>query len=291
MIYSIDGNPLSSVYGIDGSELERAYNINGDQIYQKSPQRLKVMTYNVGQWYTGTGVTVPADKDAEYFALQSGMFATNDVDVLCMQEYTTQFSKLPRTAESVLEPYFPYRNCRQASSSMYYGRGICSKYEITDYTVNTYTDNQNRYYDKAYITVGGKRIAIITTHFDPKSFTNRKAEVAQLIAYISNEEYFICCGDYNVLSIKTNSETPLTETEDYIEIVTPLLEAGFHCANWSDHGFIPTIGTTVPLGCFDGIVTSANIDIIDAYNDASKTESAFVETTDHIPLIAELSIN
>lgn len=286
MIYSIDGTPLNAVYGIDGSELDQAYSIDGDLIYQKEPVTLKVMSYNIGGWYDGQGTNVPANKDSAYYALQSGIFENNDADVLCMQEYMTQFSST-RTAESVLSPYFQYRNCRQVGT--YYGRGICSKYELSDYTVNTYTDNANRYYDKAYITVGGRRIAVFTTHFDPHSFDNRKLEVQQLITALSNEEYFICCGDYNVLTIRIDGDTDTSE--DYLEIVKPLLDAGFHCANWSTEGFIPTMGAHQLLACIDGIITSANIDVINAYADQSKLNDSAVEYVDHVAFVAVLQIN
>lgn len=287
-VYDLNGNQLAHVYDLDGNELSTAYDIDGNVIYTAESPVIKVMSYNIGGWYDGQGTNVPASKDQAYYALQSAIFEENNVDVLCMQEYMTQFSST-RTAESVLSPYFQYRNCRQVGT--YYGRGICSKYALSDYTVNTYTDNANRYYDKAYINVGGRRIAVFTTHFDPQSFNNRKSEVRQLITALSNEEYFICCGDYNVLTIRTDSDIPLTETDDYVEIVTPLLNEGFHCANWSDNGFIPTLGRTTPLACIDSIITSSNIDIISAYTDASKVGNPVVEYVDHIPFIATLQIN
>lgn len=286
-IYDIDGNQLAHAYDIDGNELSTAYDIDGNVIYTAESPVIKVMTYNVGGWYDGGGTNVPTSKDEAYYQIQNGIFENNNVDVLCMQEYMTQFSDT-RTAESVLSPYFTYRNCRQVGT--YYGRGICSKYELSDYTVSTYTDDVNRYYDKAYINVGGRHVAVFTTHFDPHSFENRKLEVQQLITALSNEEYFICCGDYNVLTIRTDSEA-ITETDDYVHIVTPLLNAGFHCANWSDNGFIPTMGRVTPLACIDGIITSSNIDVLNVYTDASKVGNPVVEYVDHIPFIATLQIN
>lgn len=283
MIYDLNGSTLSSAFDKSGNASASAYDITGDQVFATI---IKVMTYNVGGWYCGSGTNVPSAQDAEYYALQNGMLSEHsDVDVLCLQEYMTNFSELPRTADSVLSPYFTYRNCRQ--SGTYFGRGICSKTEITGYTTNAYTAESSRYYDKAYVELGGKQIAIFTTHLG-LTLANRQSEIAELITALQNEEYFIACGDFNMLDCKSVSG------EDYTAIIEPILNAGFNSANCTDYGFLETYSdqpTGTYTGCLDNIVTSSNIDILSASVDTTKLTDNLTEKADHMPLIAELQIN
>lgn len=286
MIYDKSGNPLQTVYGKTGQSLSAAYSKDGTQIYPDSPITLKVMTYNVGQWYYGSGDNVPADKDAAYYALQNGMIQAHNPDVLCIQEYWKVFSKTGRTALSMLQQYFPYIH-EQGGESGYYGRCVCSKYPITNYTVRTYTDNPQRYYDSCTITVNGIPITFTNTHLDVNSQDKRDEEIVQLIGYLSGQTRFIACGDYNT-AIMSNDKT----AEAWIHNIKPYLDAGFHVANCDDEFYYTASAypDTDWNGCLDNIITSPNMSFVSVEVDETKRTDGLPERIDHMPLIAVIEI-
>ena len=90
-IYNINGSQIFAAYNIDAN-ITDAFDVNGDIVFQNEPNTIKVMTYNVGGWYIGSGTNVPAAKKTEYYELQTGMIEDNDPDILIIQEYLAQFS-------------------------------------------------------------------------------------------------------------------------------------------------------------------------------------------------------
>lgn len=285
MIYGVDGVSVSAVYTKNGVELTQAYDIDGIGLI---PFSLKVMTYNVGQWYVGGGDNVPADKDADYYLLQNGMIADADADILFLCEYWDIFSKSERTALSMLSQYYPYVVTKSGGGG-YFGRAICSKYPITNYVSHQYSNETSRYFDSATVTVNGEEITAVVTHLNYNANRSiRVAQLDQLISFLQTLDTFICCGDYNMLDCKSTSGA------DYIAMMQPLLNAGFHCANCADFGFLETYSdqpTGTYTGCLDNIVTSSNIQITNALVDTSKLTDSIADKTDHMPLIAELTIN
>lgn len=287
MIYDKNGNQLQTVYGKDGQPLSAAYSKDGTQIYPDGPITLKVMTYNVGQWYYGSGDNVPADKDAAYYALQNGMIQAHNPDVLCIQEYWKVFSKTGRTALSMLQQYFPYIH-EQGGNSGYFGRCICSKYPISNYTVRTYANESNRYYDSCTITVNGVPITFTNTHLDVNSQDKRDEEIVELIAYLQTQQRFIACGDYNTAIMYADKTRPA-----YIKNIKPYLDAGFHVANCDDFGFLYTASdmpTGTWNGCLDNIITSPNMTFTSVEVDETKRTDGLTENIDHMPLIAVIEI-
>ena len=288
-IYDINGSPLNSAYEVDGDTLSQAYDINGTPLL--NPTTLKVAQYNVGSWYDGNHDNVPADKDEEYYELQNESISSIDADILCLEEYTKQFSKLPRTAISLLEQYYPYIHEQGGdSATVTSGRCICSKYPITDYATHQYTQTgAPRYYDSCTITVNDIPITVIITHlnYNSSSNTSRVNQLNELKTFCQSQTRFIACGDLNTLDCKTTSEA------DYTSMIVPLLNAGFHLANCSDFGFLITYSnepTGTWTGCLDNIFTSSNITITSATVDTTKLTDGLTETTDHMPLIAEIQM-
>ena len=55
-IYDINGLELSAAFKKTGDALNGAFSIDGTQVYKKS---LRIMQYNVGGWYDGSGTNVP----------------------------------------------------------------------------------------------------------------------------------------------------------------------------------------------------------------------------------------
>lgn len=237
---------------------------------------LKVMTYNVGQWFNGTGVVVPSEYDEQYFTLQDGIFKNNDVDTALFCEYTSQFSEKPRTAESVLSPYLPYYV--EKESGAYWGRAIYSKYPLSTFVHTNYPHDSGRFISESVIELDGKRISLIVTLLNTSSREERLIQFSTLKSYLQNKEYFILCGDFN---------TDVEFTEDYDE----MRAASYHMANHNGifyrthHGTLDGSGGA-PL---DNIICSPNIDILNVYTDTSKFNHV-VKRVDHIPLIATLRI-
>ena len=101
MVYTCDGLALPHAFDYIGNNVNHIYDINGNLL----PNLLKIMTYNVGEWYIGDGTNVPAEDDQIYYDLQNGMIATQNPDILFIQEYWKVFSQTGRTAKSLLEQY------------------------------------------------------------------------------------------------------------------------------------------------------------------------------------------
>lgn len=293
MVYDINENLLATIYDKSGTTLEKAYNKSGEVVYTSENPTIKVMDYNVGQWYDGTHTRVPSAKDAEYYALQNGMIGSIDPDILVMEEYLTQFSDTGRSALTMLQQYFPYIHEENAVSSVSSGAGRCiaSKYPITNYVTHQYTQiGSPRYYDSCTITVDNIPITVVVTHlnYNASSDTSRINQLNELKTFCQSQERFIACGDLNTLDCKNTSGA------DYQSMIVPLLNAGFHLANCSDFGFLVTYSDE-PIatwtGCLDNIITSSNITITDAYVDTAKLTDGLTEKADHMPLIAELQLN
>lgn len=284
-VYDGLGNELVAVYDGYGNEIGYAYDGYGNLIFQKAPVELKVMQYNAGNWYIGSGTNVPAEKDAEYYALQNAMIQNANADILCINEYWDVFSKSGRTSLSLLEQYYPYIEARNGDTQ-YYGHAICSKYPIESYVTNAYSTDSRRYYDKAIINVNGKRINMICTHLFPSSHTLREVEAKELFDYAEALDNFIICGDFNI------PVTSITDSE-YIAEYKQFVDTGCHLANGGNFGFMVTSSDEPDgtwTGCIDNIITSPSINMLNAYVDTTKLTDAIADRVDHMPLIAEIEL-
>ena len=292
-IFDASGNTLYAAYDANGNELVKAYDKDGVEIWSAAPIVIKVMQYNVGQWYDGGHDNVPADKDEAYYELQSGMIAAANADVLILEEYTAQFSKAGRTALSMLQANYPYYHEEtNGTTTTVTQRAIFSKYPISNYSAHKYgSTGGNYYYDTCTITIDGVDILFAVTHmyYNSNGSTTERAREAQvLINAVSSAEYFVIGGDFNLLDCKSTSGA------DYQDVLKQFIDAGYHVANCADFGFLITysdqpVGTWT--GCLDEIVTSSNIALSNVYVDETKLSDQLTDKTDHMPLIATLTIN
>lgn len=287
-IYNKNGQVLSNVYNVNGQEQPKAYDINGAEIFSNEPSNIKVMTYNVGGWYIGSGTNVPADKDEQYYNLQRGMIVNNDPDILILQEYWTTFSQAGRSALTMLKDLFPYVKTVKGTDQ-WYGHAICSKYPLTGYTEHIYSNSAKRYYDSCTITVGATSITVLNTHLDVQSQSARTEQINQLIPFLEQKQRFIIGGDFNAMITDSTANTSSTP---YIENVKPFVDAGFNTANFGSFGFLLTCvdrtnGTHYYL---DNIYTSSNLTITDAYVDDTKLNDLIDDPIDHMPLIATIEL-
>lgn len=317
-IYNISGAALSGCYDVDGNALNAAYDKNGNQIFSggsDTPLTLKVMTYNVGQWYIGNGTIMSASLDANFFQLQYGTFQRNDVDICGIEEYTAKFSEKPRQASDVITPFFGYTSLRDAfTSNMYYGHGFAAKYPLSNAVENAYSVGTNYYY-KADVNVGGKTIVLVVTHLSTNT-TQRLTQIEELLSFLEAQYApngssgakvpVICLGDFNMDLPSYPDEKELYYASNFGMVN----QAGFDgsaevipkdISTYEGHftRFYSTMAAT-GLG-LDNILFSPNIDFISAYVDTAKQtysdQSIFINPAtgdpkpDHMPLIATLQIN
>lgn len=286
MIYDNEGKTVNTVYDVSGAAVNKVYDMSGNEISIHPAVSIKVMAYNVGQWYIGGGDNVPADKDADYYALQNGMIETADADVVFISEYWDVFSKTGRTALSMLSQYYPYIQT-QGGGSGFMGRAICSKFPLSNWTHHAFSNETARYYDSAEITVNGVTITLVVTHLSTNQ-NNRMGQIPELISYFGTLDTFIAGGDYNT-GVKPGIDDQRYETN-----VVPFIEAGYPMANFSDWGNLVTCNDGVDGGgqdyCIDNIVASPNITFTSAYVDTTKLTDQISGKIDHMPLIATLTI-
>lgn len=251
---------------------------------------IKVMTYNVGGWYWGSGDNVPADKDAEYFSLHYNMIKNNLPDILLLEEYWKIFSKTGRTAISFLSEFFPYIHEEESETNpLYAGRCVCSKYPIESYTAHEYVQGDGNYYDDCVINISGKNVAVIPTHLNVRTEEIRRNELQELITHMNGLGTCIAGGDFN-----TAVWVPSTQSTNYIEMIKPWIDAGYNSANCDKFGYIIT-STAYPdnnyRACLDNIITSSDIDIKMAVCDNVKETDDLPERVDHMPFIAYLKLH
>lgn len=286
-IYDINGN-IVYPYDATGHLLSEAYDINGNRLYNIEPIPLKVMTYNVGQWYNGSTVRVPTSKKADYYAIHNGAFSTYEPDLLFLQEALSTWCDDDSLTADLLSPYFDNTESTRPTT-VYQGHYMCTNgYALSNYMVHNFSKNKGNYpsFETAQITVGDRTINLINTHNDYVA-SYQQVEVQELLTAIANMEYFILCGDFNI-NLSTEDKTD----EQYIVNVKPFLDAGYNIANCVED-WIPTyFGTSDPTGgkFTDNIITSSNITISDVYADTTKLTDNINDKIDHIPLIAELQI-
>lgn len=291
-----------SIYQADGTELRTAYNKKGKTIsvaYDREetivfPDALRVMEYNVGGWYIGSGTNVPANADATWYALQDGIISRQDADILCICEYWSQFSKTGRTAQSVLLPYFRYIH-EEDGTAKYHGHAICSKYPIRSYTTHIYTDSvsdtNKRYYDEAVINIRGANVHVFVTHLHASDIPKRIQEAGELFDYVQTlTEPFIVCGDFN---------SPLHDpfSSQNTGVYQQFLDEGCTIANGGSHGILNTACNSANWDndkfAIDNIICSPGFIINNVWTDEEKTTDSNVLATnkiDHIPIIAEIDM-
>lgn len=287
-IYNVSGESVSGVYNKYNQDVPIAYDVDGEIAFKKAIP-FKVMTYNVGQWYTGIDERVPAAKKSEYYNLQYGIISDNDADVLFMQEYLNSWCEDDSSAQTdFINPFFADQKVTNPSG--YIGHSICVKTgAISDYTSHEFTTHKAYYptYETAKIFVGGREINIINTHND-YVLSYQQPQITDLLTAVSNMEYFILCGDFNV-----DLSTEDTSDDQYLNNVKRFLDGGYNVGNCV-LDWIPTYyATSSPTwGKFtDQIITSSNIAISSIYADTSKLMDGIGDKIDHLPLIAEVVIN
>ena len=287
MIYDIDGNAYHYAFGIGGNSLEQAYDIAGNPLLeQPGVKQLKVMSYNVGSW-TAFGAKATVDNQETWYTLQDAILATEDADLLGIQEYYSQIGNY--SVPNMIEQYCGYLFDVDWVSTKA-GRAIASKYVMSN-TNEINFRNQNgeiRSYLIGDVDIDDLTIKFITAHLALDNPTIA-LQIQELVEAVNQFDYWILTGDFNINFTDAQSE-------GYNVLVKPFLDAGHHVANGSTFGFIPTFSTKKPgddsdWRYLDNIMCSANINITDVYTNMQKITEHAGYAIDHLPLIAEVEVN
>lgn len=287
-VYDISENELNVIYDKNASLLVSAYDIDGAEIFH--PYDLKVMSFNVGSWY-GYAKYIPTAYSDRYYAFFQQLFDDHNADLLGVQEYCNAMGN--KTATNLLNDTFGnlYAVDRQSNPTKA-GRAIASKYPLSNTAEINFVKQSGeiRSFLTSTFKFSGKTIYFLTAHL-ALTATEQIAQIQELLNYVSDKEYWILTGDFNV-------RFDSVDAEGYSILIEPFLTEGYNSANGDAFGFFPSWcagGSTTDWHCIDNIFTSANIDITNVYVDVSKitayNNGDFEYGIDHIPLIAELVIN
>lgn len=252
-------------------------NITPDLIYnaiyaihinpKSDPVHVKVCSYNVGHY--NMGFAPDADTDWDDVTTKYRKFFSNlNADILGICEDQTTYGDF-NSGTAIYDYLYPY----QKNSTNW--TCLKSRYQIIEAGEGTFVAS-NRKYVYGYININGKKIFIMTLHFGLYKSV-RDDEYTELLAILSDKEYFIVFGDFNA---GTNGEGDETE-------YNPLISAGYHLSN---NGYLGLFNTYVNTNnrYLDNIVTSNNIIIANTFVAADNAGTGL--TSDHLPIVSELII-
>lgn len=275
-VYNASGNEIHAAQQIDGITAKSAYGYNGTNILTFPPTKtdLVVMTYNVGDF---------GGRNSDR-TLQSEIISTYDPDIIGLQEVTRN-ETMPVIAESLFSGYTnKYLGTQENKSA------IVSKLALADVSAAVFASvkNETRGYQKGYITVKGKTIAVFNTHLEVLGNPQHILQAKEFFDELQKETSFIALGDFNIECHSINDP-------EYINVIKQYADAGYHLSNWTSNGFIDTWynASTIAQSNYkcpcDNIITSSDINISSVVYDPIKLE---VDTyaIDHIAVIGYLTI-
>lgn len=281
-VYDVQGNIITKGYNANGGELSKGYDVAGNEIALTSGQNppldfdLSVMTFNCQGW-SGMNSDV---------AIIEAIMGEYNPDIIGFQE-----GNLPSSST------FPFASSYNSNTIPIATKNAIALSNQQSFTYSTQSQQYTRYYQRGYITIDNKTIAVFNTHLEFNSLAIRAAQAAELLAALEEETSFILTGDFNVY---THSKT----SEEYTTVIKPFIDAGYNLSNWVN-GFRPFVDTwfygSAPGGSntnpeladhpHDNIITSADIEIVKTYFDKRKINAHTGQTIDHIPIVARLKIN
>lgn len=262
-----------------------------------------IMTYNVGDWYEGawrsedkTGI-IPADESIyqKYMAVHESILRRYSCDFVCFNEYSDEMCMSRHIqADEFVGQFYPYIEKGVMIESDGVWNAIASKRKLNNVTTGFYQNTESgitRSYTKGYMFLNGRKVCIICTHFSSTPET-AALNAQEMLEVVTNEDYFILCGDFNCDVFRKTSEVL------YKNIVGVFANAGYKLCNGGEKGDFLTLGDTELSSGADIIVTSSNIVIKSVLADQQKVEASiavnhengFINRIDHVPLIAYLEI-
>ena len=290
-VYDEYGNVLTAVYDEYGNQLANAYDEYGNVIFPDSGAvTIRVMSFNTGCFYSEWH-TCPNAKTTEFFNRNQTIFNNSKPHLCGMPEWNSAIGKIQASVlmNEFWSDYYPAYVYSVATA----GLTFASKYTLNNIQLVQYQaqGTNTRYYEKAYVNIGGKQICFVNTHLDLTS--NRNSQFIELLDMLENEEYFIAVGDFNF-------EVQQVGDSEYNLSIQQALNRGFHSAQ-NANGILKTwysgqtVATSANIYALDNIITSSNISISNVHVDNTKLTDGLCEANsiiiDHLPIIADVTIN
>ena len=245
---------------VDTFEEETNYNFN---------KKLRVASFNVGLF--NNGITKYSDRLNERLKSWRLRVCELGADIFCGQEITEYIDTNNTIASALIfSKAYPYNSHYDTTMGKY----TYSKMPLNGGTNVPFTsDNARSFYWNTFEWCG-HTVYLINTHLsiDADATIHRQSEIAQLVEFLSNKEYFMLCGDLNA--------SDLTEW-------TPFINAGYNLAN---NGWYGTFGTWPNFNmdwtntAIDNVITSNNIKMNNVFIDYRNGYS------DHAALVVDLEI-
>lgn len=275
MFYSSLGNTTRCIFDRCGKTVHKLFTNNGNE--QKSS--IVVMSFNIQR---SKGIN--ADKN-----VMDAIFKKYNPDIIAFQEYDTSKSLDGVTIDTFLHRYWAHKAVGKTTIANY-TKAVYSHLGL-DNPITVYYESfyESRSYQKMYVTIDNKQVAIFNTHLDYNT-PYKYEQAAELLKAVEQEAYFIVIGDINTVCTSVSDV-------DYINIIKPFVDKGYNLSNCTEeYGFLDTWfgGTDLVSGTHqqtDNIITSANITIDRVSVDTIKADANLGLTIDHLPLVSYLTIN
>ena len=282
-----------------------------------NPVKLHIVSYNIGHFAYGGGT--PTSGIYERYGISNlvyknklqnykKFFSEEAADIMFITEFSRCIDRVEgasdlngklKTDENLFDYLYPYKVEKRNTNGVFIDNVLYANEIILDGDVVQVGDNEkvessSNYVTYGYIYVNGKKIVLIVCHLgvNPNGVDKRKLQISNIISLVSEAEYAIIAGDFNVASA---------------EELKPFSDAGFIIANNSDYfGNLTTYNTTMASYaashenedfnwdeskgnsyCFDNVIVKGNIKILNfqpRYDLFSKL------TSDHVPIIADILV-
>ena len=275
-----------------------------------SGTRIRVASFNIGDFTTAT------ESAKNHIKYGSGTPKSLQTYLEVFREVNADLWGLQEDSEFFFYPeeIYPYDalykhvlpNHERVFTKSYNGKAFLSKYTLEDVTPVAYPTVATSYAPEgttAYghpwfltgsITLGDKKIAIVTLHFDWSCKERRAAQIDAVIKYAQAQEYCIITGDFNPENLINNqlqqdgdSIAPDSKNMYHLDW-KKFSDAGFRHANGGEHGIFGTImknGEPASPYPWDNIVVTPNISILHA-------QAVYKPwMNDHAILVADLEID
>ena len=242
------------------------------------PDKLKVMSYNLGHYAYGTGMGLPSNIYNEKLTNYRRFFGKELPDVCGFQEYDSRMDEENTVySRDVLWDYF-YKNS-------YYTGTQEAIYSNLNLSFGAYKELTT---GRPYVEMYGNGIYLISVHLSvgANNASTRLAEAREIVNIVSQYERFIIFGDFN------------PEPGEEGTLFKVFTDAGLNIANcgffgkfytWTSNraDFDDYDNPTGNLWYIDNIITSNNIKI----SSVRPIPEAFgLLASDHIPIVAELEL-
>ena len=231
---------------------------------------IKLMTFNVGQFYNGTTRCPDNEVDAQ-ISRYKALITKYQPDFICTQE-TPKYVNVGNSVlgSSFFDERYSHYVCTGGDIGSAMGLAYITNCNLVD--IEQRALSNDRPYTKAYTHINGIKVAIYNTHLSFENQETRAPQIAELLAEVQTEEYAIIFGDFNTGNVNGG-----------VSELTPFIDAGYKLGNL---GALGNLSTCVNGGRTDNIIVSPNITLCKA----EVEDELFESLNDHRPFVLTVEI-